>query len=474
MFDPRQHPRDTDGRFRDTNHAAPTVEYAHPSEDAQRDIKTIEELMPDSRVIGQLGISVDGKPGTAYILDARLDPEDMEAPEDAMSVMSEGFGNTMIYDPNPGGGFSGWDSMSEEAVSDLIEHPERRASTPPSIPEPEPEPVPGPEPEPEPELEPEPEPAPKPEPSTISVETSNGLATITYTDGNQRRLPAHTAGKPAPASQHPMLDQYRTLPPRDHFNGMTYEEVNPMYRQEVEAIMRRARKPGHSQLIYTAYNPWDNNCQRSAVTAELRMQGYDVTAVGFGRRMKDFQPVDIADMFQTRDGRRRRFSDKYKDTGRASRDMLAKYPVGSRFIMTGKQVGHAHSGHAWNAEIVADSTTPGGKRLVYYDMQEPVVQETYAGTEFSHAYKPVEATPVDGDSGRTEEYGEKFRQISYLRVDDMEPSDRVIDGGIYGVPFCEPSGRRGWTKNALSHVVQTIPPIEDFIRLRQYSERSID
>ena len=271
-----------------------------------------------------------------------------------------------------------------------------------------------------------------------------------------------------------MLDQYHTLPPRDHFNGMTYEEVNPMYRQEVEAIMRRARKPGHSQLIYTAYNPWDNNCQRSAVTAELRMQGYDVTAVGFGRRMKDFQPVDIADMFQTRDGRRRRFSDKYKDTGRASRDMLAKYPVGSRFIMTGKQVGHAHSGHAWNAEIVADSTTPGGKRLVYYDMQEPVVQETYAGTEFSHAYKPVEATPVDGDSGRTEEYGEKFRQISYLRVDDMEPSDRVIDGGIYGVPFCEPSGRREWTKNALSHVVQTIPPIEDFIRLRQYSERSID
>ena len=458
MYDPRQHPRNPDGRFRDVGNSAPSIiEPAPPSEDTQRDIRTIEDLIPNSHINRQVSFTVDGQPQTAYVLDTRLDPEDMENPEDTMSAMSDGFDNTMIYDPNPNG--FNWEQMSDRQVSDLIENPGQPTPTPtpPSL-----------------NLDPIPEPKPAPEPEHISVDTTTGTATLTDTDGRQRRLPAHTAGKPAPASQHPMLDQYRTLPPRDHFNGMTYEEVNPMYRQEVEAIMRRARKPGHSQLIYTAYNPWDNNCQRSAVTAELRMQGYDVTAVGFGRRMKDFQPVDIADMFQTRDGRRRRFSDKYKDTGRASRDMLAKYPVGSRFIMTGKQVGHAHSGHAWNAEIVADSTTPGGKRLVYYDMQEPVVQETYAGTEFSHAYKPVEATPVDGDSGRTEEYGEKFRQISYLRVDDMEPSDRVIDGGIYGVPFCEPSGRREWTKNALSHVVQTIPPIEDFIRLRQYSERSID
>ena len=458
MYDPRQHPRNPDGRFRDVGNSAPSIiEPAPPSEDTQRDIRTIEDLIPNSHINRQVSFTVDGQPQTAYVLDTRLDPEDMENPEDTMSAMSDGFDNTMIYDPNPNG--FNWEQMSDRQVSDLIENPGQPTPTPtpPSL-----------------NLDPIPEPKPAPEPEHISVDTTTGTATLTDTDGRQRRLPAHTAGKPAPASQHPMLDQYRTLPPRDHFNGMTYEEVNPMYRQEVEAIMRRARKPGHSQLIYTAYNPWDNNCQRSAVTAELRMQGYDVTAVGFGRRMKDFQPVDSADMFQTRDGRRRRFSDKYKDTGRASRDMLAKYPVGSRFIMTGKQVGHAHSGHAWNAEIVADSTTPGGKRLVYYDMQEPVVQETYAGTEFSHAYKPVEATPVDGDSGRTEEYGEKFRQISYLRVDDMEPSDRVIDGGIYGVPFCEPSGRREWTKNALSHVVQTIPPIEDFIRLRQYSERSID
>lgn len=456
MYDPRQHPRNPDGRFRDTGNSTPfTIEPIPPTEDAQRDARLIEDLIPNSHITRQVSFTVDGQPQTAYVLDTRLDPEDMENPEDTMSAMSDGFDNTMIYDPNPNG--FNWEQMSDRQVSDLIENPGQPTPTPPSL-----------------DLNPIPEPKPAPEPEHISVDTTTGTATLTDTDGRQRRLPAHTAGKPAPASQHPMLDQYRTLPPRDHFNGMTYEEVNPMYRQEVEAIMRRARKPGHSQLIYTAYNPWDNNCQRSAVTAELRMQGYDVTAVGFGRRMKDFQPVDIADMFQTRDGRRRRFSDKYKDTGRASRDMLAKYPVGSRFIMTGKQVGHAHSGHAWNAEIVADSTTPGGKRLVYYDMQEPVVQETYAGTEFSHAYKPVEATPVDGDSGRTEEYGEKFRQISYLRVDDMEPSDRVIDGGIYGVPFCEPSGRREWTKNALSHVVQTIPPIEDFIRLRQYSERSID
>lgn len=456
MYDPRQHPRNPDGRFRDTGNSTPfTIEPIPPTEDAQRDARLIEDLIPNSHITRQVSFTVDGQPQTAYVLDTRLDPEDMENPEDTMSAMSDGFDNTMIYDPNPNG--FNWEQMSDRQVSDLIENPGQPTPTPPSL-----------------DLNPIPEPKPAPEPEHISVDTTTGTATLTDTDGRQRRLPAHTAGKPAPASQHPMLDQYRTLPPRDHFNGMTYEEVNPMYRQEVEAIMRRARKPGHSQLIYTAYNPWDNNCQRSAVTAELRMQGYDVTAVGFGRRMKDFQPVDIADMFQTRDGRRRRFSDKYKDTGRASRDMLAKYPVGSRFIMTGKQVGHAHSGHAWNAEIVADSTTPGGKRLVYYDMQEPVVQETYAGTEFSHVYKPVEATPVDGDSGRTEEYGEKFRQISYLRVDDMEPSDRVIDGGIYGVPFCEPSGRREWTKNALSHVVQTIPPIEDFIRLRQYSERSID
>lgn len=458
MYDPRQHPRNPDGRFRDTGNSTPfTIEPIPPTEDAQRDARLIEDLIPNSHITRQVSFTVDGQPQTAYVLDTRLDPEDMENPEDTMSAMSDGFDNTMIYDPNPNG--FNWEQMSDRQVSDLIENPGQPTPTPtpPSL-----------------DLDPIPEPKPAPEPEHISVDTTTGTATLTDTDGRQRRLPAHTAGKPAPASQHPMLDQYRTLPPRDHFNGMTYEEVNPMYRQEVEAIMRRARKPGHSQLIYTAYNPWDNNCQRSAVTAELRMQGYDVTAVGFGRRMKDFQPVDIADMFQTRDGRRRRFSDKYKDTGRASRDMLAKYPVGSRFIMTGKQVGHAHSGHAWNAEIVVDSTTPGGKRLVYYDMQEPVVQETYAGTEFSHAYKPVEATPVDGDSGRTEEYGKKFRQISYLRVDDMEPSDRVIDGGIYGVPFCEPSGRREWTKNALSHVVQTIPPIEDFIRLRQYSERSID
>lgn len=459
MYDPRQHPRNPDGRFRDMNNSAPSIiEPVPPSEDVQRDIRMIEDLIPGSHVTRQVGFTVDGQPQAAYVLDARLDPEDMENPEETMSAMSDGFDNTMIFDPNPSG--FNWEQMSEQQVSDLIANPNH--------------PTPAPTPTPDLAPTPEPEPEPSPEPEHISVNTKTGTATLTNTDGSQRQLPAHTAGKPQPTSLHPMLDQYRTLPPRTHFNGMTPQDVNPMYRQEVEAIMGRARKPGHRQLIYTAYNPWDNNCQRSAVTAELRMQGYDVTAVGFGRRMKDYQPVDIADMFQTRDGRRRRFSDKYKDTMRASRDMLAKYPVGSRFIMTGKQVGHAHSGHAWNAEIVADSTTPGGKRLVYYDMQEPVVQETYAGTEFSHVYKPVEATPVDGDSGRTEEYGGKFRQISYLRVDDMEPSDRTVDGGVYGVPFCEPAGQRKWTKSALSHVVQTIPPIEDFVRIQQYRERSVD
>ena len=79
----------------------------------------------------------------------------MENPEDTMSAMSDGFDNTMIYDPNPNG--FNWEQMSDRQVSDLIENPGQPTPTPtpPSL-----------------NLDPIPEPKPAPEPEHISVDTT--------------------------------------------------------------------------------------------------------------------------------------------------------------------------------------------------------------------------------------------------------------------------------------------------------------
>ena len=319
-------------------------------------------------------------------------------------------------------------------------------------------------------------PAPEPESgaSVISVETKDGLATTAFADGGHPN-----PHQPAPAAGlHPRLDRYRTLPPRDHFDGMTPREVNPGYQAEMQALLARAIK-NHNPNLINAYNPWNYNCQRAVVAAELRMRGYDVNAVGSGRRMCDSQPVDIADMFQTQDGRRRRFSDEYPTTEAMGETMLAKYPVGSRFLITGKQGRRKKVGHIWNAEIVADDTAPTGKRLVYYDMQKPLPQKIFDGTAYeSYFHAHFRCEPVDtgsSDEERTGAYSKNFHNVAYFRVDDMEPSDRILDGGIYGVPYCEPAGRKTrWTKSELGRVNQVLDPWEVVARNRQYYLRSVD
>ena len=57
----------------------------------------------------------------------------------------------------------------------------------------------------------------------------------------------------------------------------------------------------------------------------------------------------------------------------------------------------------------------------------------------------------------------------------MEPCDRILDGGIYGVPYCEPAGRKTqWTKSKLGHVNQDIDPWDSYRRNREYALRSVD
>lgn len=401
------------------------------------------------------------------------------------------------FDVMPGSGTSDLPNMSAAARAVAIlnkrrrdaRQAERKTENPQVTVEPkrkpEPKPTPKPEPKPiqEPESKPEPKPIPKPKPeekpgvSTISFETPDGLKTTTFADGTRRQHERQDTGDTTPAV-HPLLDQYRTLPPRDHFNGMTPQDVNPGYQKEMENLLNRAIK-NHNPNLINAYNPWNCNCQRAVVAAELRMRGYDVNAVGSGRRMYDSQPVDIADMFQTKDRYQRRFSDKYASTATMSRTMLAKYPVGSRFFITGMQGHRKKVGHIWNAEIIADQTVPGGKRLVYYDMQKPLVQNIFDGTKyesyFHENFQYRQERSGSSDEDRTDAYSRDFRNVAYLRVDDMEPCDRILDGGIYGVPYCEPAGRKTqWTKSKLGHVNQDNDLWDTYRRNREYALRSVD
>lgn len=229
-------------------------------------------------------------------------------------------------------------------------------------------------------------------------------------------------------SPHPRLDRLKTIP------------AGPL------ADVDQARvNPHPTDAPETGWDPWCMNCQRVVVAAELRARGYDVKAVGFGRHMVDSRLIDLCDMFHTRDGRRRRFTDPPKTAPQLERAML-RYPVGSRFFVFAKPKGRRRGGHVWNA------TVEPGPRITFHEFQDDVFP----------------------DGGCTDVYEKTYTRFKYLRIDDMEPDDRVLDGEYGDVPVVVPSDSDEWTPGRLDRVRQRIDIPAFNARYREYCARGID
>lgn len=207
----------------------------------------------------------------------------------------------------------------------------------------------------------------------------------------------------------PRLDQLRTGVPHEHLDEITHEQVNPRW----DEWLTRKCKTGRS--FKTGDNPWAINCQRVVQAVELRMRGYDVRAVGNWDANDDGYDWLIANHWKTLDGQHRRFS-RYP-TNQETLDHMREYPVGARFFVAGDWKGDG--GHIWNAEIIQDQH--GNKRIHMIDLQsgdENAIREANGLPRLTEAWKPS-SYPRHVKDGKLE----------FLRVDDMLPTDSLIEGG---------------------------------------------
>ena len=186
----------------------------------------------------------------------------------------------------------------------------------------------------------------------------------------------------------PELDRlYKTGAPLQHLAQLTAKAVNP----NIGGTPRGA------------YDPYANNCQRCCQIAELRLRGYDVTAAPLGNRDETCYKYLYTSNWQTRDGKQRRWTNGAPRRNATSiLKELAAYPVGARFFISGQwQKKWGGGGHVWNAEIVMEN---GRKTVKMYDLQ--------------------------GENRDAGEYLGKIKRggSSYLRIDDMVPSDAIVNG----------------------------------------------
>ena len=207
-----------------------------------------------------------------------------------------------------------------------------------------------------------------------------------------------------------------TMSPRHHLSEVTHKETNPMWDQWV------AKKAAQGAGFNTGSNPWAVNCQRVVQAAELRLRGYDVQAVGSHPHSSDGSYWNISDMWVDREGRHRRFT--RRSTNQDTVDAMLAFPEGSRFFVAGPW--NNGGAHVWNAEIIRDSQ---GKRLRMVDLQ--------AGDYTAYGYESDAKTP--------DQYVSHIRdgQLQFLRVDDLEPTDMLLEGGrpdyaTGGIPYAKP------------------------------------
>ncbi|PLS29934.1 Papain fold toxin 1 [Bifidobacterium margollesii] len=183
----------------------------------------------------------------------------------------------------------------------------------------------------------------------------------------------------------PELDRrYKLSKPLKHFSQLTSKAVNPNIGNVPQGV----------------YDPYGNNCQRCCQVAELRLRGYDVIAAPRGMYDQTGIRHFYISNWMTRDGKQRRWTNC---APRRKADSILKelesYPVGARFFIRGSW--KTKGGHVWNAEIVMKN---GRKTVKMYDFQG-------------------EDRDPDGYLSRVKNGGS-----SYIRVDDMFPSDALMDG----------------------------------------------
>ncbi|TPF89172.1 MULTISPECIES: toxin glutamine deamidase domain-containing protein [unclassified Bifidobacterium] len=220
----------------------------------------------------------------------------------------------------------------------------------------------------------------------------------------------------------------KTMTPRATFREITHDEVNPLWDMWVKRKLDNGYRPDFSK------NPWGINCQRVVQAAELRLRGYDVQAVGNHKHSSDGYYWNIADMWVDGNGQHRKFTQK--ESNNATIRAMREYPPGSRFFVAGPwKNGNAH---IWNAEII--QMPSGWKSVRMYDYQP--------GDYTKYGYKNgkiADCYPDDIKEG----------QLRFLRVDDMEPTDSLLEGGrpsftdapAYAKPWVgDPDTVRSWSE----------------------------
>lgn len=288
-------------------------------------------------------------------------------------------------------------------------------------------------------LEPTPEPTPTPEPET-----------------HTRARETETHATPGTA---PGLEKYHTLPPTD-LSHLDHTAVNPGYDKQAEFeladfMLRNHRQPTDLELdrwmefdeFYTeeqwtyakhhrwkhtpldveqrAHNPYGYNCPMVAAAAELRCRGYDVTAAPSSANNATQNPCVIAANWRDKNGRVRQFTKA--DDRWDMEHTLESYPVGARFFIMGHQ---KNSGHIWIAQVEDDGH--GGKRLHEYEFQESPDRDVYESKlrqahRIRPGYEPRSPQPdPPSDPLRHIMYGE--HDLQWMRVDDLQPTDRLLDG----------------------------------------------
>lgn len=159
-------------------------------------------------------------------------------------------------------------------------------------------------------------------------------------------------------------------------------------------------KPGYkydSKVVAPYVNPnskkgreWQVNCSRTSAVMELRRRGYDVTAGPRPASVKDNDIDNIASMWRTENHETRQFSFLKRED--AIREMQ-KAGEGSRFFVANNW--ETGGGHIWNAEVIKG-------KVKHFEGQMP--------------------------NQYPDEYLERSRdKIWILRVDDMQPIDKLVD-----------------------------------------------
>ena len=221
---------------------------------------------------------------------------------------------------------------------------------------------------------------------------------------------------------------FKTMTPRTSLKEITHDEVNPLWDTWIRKKLDNGYRPDFSK------NPWGINCQRVVQAAELRFRGYDVQAVGNHKSSSDGYYWNIADLWVDRNGNHRKFTQK--ETNNATIRAMREYPPGSRFFVAGPwKNGGAH---IWNAEVV--QMPSGWKSVRMYDYQPG----DYTKYEYKNGKIP-DCYPDDIKEG----------QLRFLRVDDMEPTDSLLEGGrpsftdapAYAKPWVgDPDTVRSWSE----------------------------